>query len=564
VTLFTRTYRATVASPGLQELKVQDARLTLDEGWSPFYQATIVVKRPATLALFAALDPANKPRVTIDLTSSISYGYSDGPFSQRRFIGYITARRSNPREGTVSLNIESRERYLQAFAPLSGVDTTPLALQSSVRNLVTYVVGRAVPGSTAPLDTNTAPVIPYDELTNEWWIVGGTTPFPSGQYLSSPGQAGGYVDVQIGNRALFVFPRRHPAFANWNATRLMVPVKLQGGRRYTFSANVTQNSAQAGSIRDDYARTLSVRFTNDDDTQTWRAVRSPQKTNVVGTQRLSITFTVPIGATKQYLELWNGTSYDNGGGQYIGFSNIMCVEGNGLDTLGRIETYFDGDTGSVTGYTYDWDGDRGNSSSTRKPTIDRPSDMLRWKAGVTAKDFLDPILQGVGLRLWCDELDRWRLTTAGYNQAGVVTARAGQDLYDGSDLASLTATQSDGVPLYADAVILRYRWTDFNGNARERVDQAGPSTYLKPYVLEYDDTPFPGGTPAAYLLARLTRRRRAIDATAAMQLHATPGNDVVIDLGQGETAVGYLDSVTFDMGSDDMTIGSKDLTLTTS
>jgi len=563
VTIFTRTYRATVASPGLQDLKVQDARLTLDEGWSPFYQATIVVKRPATLALFAALDPANKPRVTIDLTSSVSYGYADGPFSQRRFIGYITARRGNPRDGTVSLNIESRERYLQAYAPLSGVDTAPLALQSSVRNLVTYVVGRAVPGSTAPLDTNTASVIPYDDLVNEWWLVGGTPAYPSGQYLGNVGS--GYVDVQLGNRVLFVYPRRHPTFANWNATYAPIALKLQGGRTYTLSALVTQGAVQGGSIRDDGTpRTMSINFTNDDGSQTWRVRRTPQKANAVGSERLSVTFTVPVGATKQTVQLWNGTSYDNGGGQYIGFQNIMITEGTGRNTLGQLEPYFDGDSGSVTGYTYDWDGDRGSSSSSRVATIDRPSDMLRWQAGVTAKDFLDPILQGVGLRLWCDEQDRWRLTTADYTEPGTITAEAGLDLYDGSDLASLTASQSDGVPLYADAVILRYRWTDFNGNARERVSFAGPSSYLKPYVVEYENTPFPGGSPARYLLDRLTRRRRSIDATAAMQLDARPGQQVRIDLGQGERATGYLDSVTFDMGSDDMSIGSKDLTLTTS
>jgi hypothetical protein len=174
--------------------------------------------------------------------------------------------------------------------------------------------------------------------------------------------------------------------------------------------------------------------------------------------------------------------------------------------------------------------------------------------------FLSPILQAVGLRLFCDEQRRWSLVDNSYAVEGIVRVTAGENAYSGTDLMSRTATTPDGAPITTDAVFVHFTWRDkVTGADREKWDIAAPTGYQRPFTVERQDTPYPGPGTAAYLLSRYRARRRTQDVTAAIDLTVTPGQEVAISLPGMDLQSGYVDSVGWTLTADDMTVHSKGL-----
>ena len=521
-------------------LIILDSSITLDEGWAPYGQADLVVKLPSLTMQAALMDLSARPRVILTVETK-AYVYSPGtPSSFRVFEFGVIARQVDVKGGTVSLSLATNESQLQDFAHTGLTPDMGLRpLQRSVRNMVQYVLARALGGSPTVVETNDYDFTTYSSARNLWSYKLGKTSY------TIPAQAAIAV---VGTDVVGVQPN-----GTGNDSFAFVKPGLTPGQTYTMSATISIPAVQQGTLSSRARRLVLVTAIGG----VYRvSAQSSQIPNVAGTsQRVSFTFTVPSNATDQEIRLYAGAESTG----RVNFANIIILEGDGLDEFGNPIGFFDGDTAATTGYTYSWDGDANTSSSTRTPRINRSPEILIWSPGQTAWDLLRPILEASGLRLWCDETNAWHLTTSTYSRTGTVTAAAGDNLYAASDLVSRTASQSSGVPLYVDAVIVRYTWIDEKGNDRERFDVATTSGFIKPYLVERPETPFPGAGAATYLLRRCMRRRRQVPVTRSILMTTNPGQTVVIKLGDGSTLTGYLDAVTFDLGADEMMLRTKDL-----
>jgi len=548
VTTYQRTYSAVLTGGGSAvpaPLMVTDASVTLDEGWAPYAQASIVIKTPPPAVLARLSNLSARPRVVLTITST--------PGGSRSFDLGVMARQVMLGAGTTGVSLASDEAILQDFAHTGltpDLGTRPL--QKSVRQVIQYVMSRAL-GVTSIVEESDFDFTTFYRTQNIWPFIPQPDAdkfMPGVNAIVQPPILGGSFSVQ-------------PQQTSTNDSYANVQLSLSPGRTYTLSLRIGLSIAQVGSLHA-YARRAVVLVT-ESGVERVIALTSAAP-NQQGATYYRITFTMPSNTGTAAIRLYSGGTRQTTGSSNntVSYRDVLVIEGDGIAPDGTLETYFDGSTSPTVAYTYSWDGDPGFSSSTRTPRLNRSPEILIWKPGQTAWDFLSPILESAGLRLWCDELRRWHLTTPSYTVAGTIRAHSGTNLYAGSDLMSRTAQQSSGVPLYIDAVIIRYTWIDDLGNDRERYDVATTSGFSKPYLVERPETPFPGAGAATYLLRRYILRRRQLPVTAAIDLTATPGMGISIKTPDGTLLTGYLDAVTFDLGEDVMPLTAKDLVETIS
>lgn len=147
---------------------------------------------------------------------------------------------------------------------------------------------------------------------------------------------------------------------------------------------------------------------------------------------------------------------------------------------------------------------------------------LVWRPGVTAWEWLNPLLQAASLRLWCDERGTWRLTARESATDGTVTLAADTVL-----TALTTSVRLDNPDEWADAVVIRYEWTDVDGIRHEAIDAAGAQPSRSAIVIDRKAV-YPGPGAAAGILARRQGRGRVMSATARSDYAATPGQVLVV------------------------------------
>jgi hypothetical protein len=177
------------------------------------------------------------------------------------------------------------------------------------------------------------------------------------------------------------------------------------------------------------------------------------------------------------------------------------------------------------------------------------TDAAIWRAGMNAWDFLLELTSAVKLRLFCDELRVWRLVPQAYMVDGVVVGTP-SNVTEGDD-----TIDRDG-DLYADGVVVRYRWTDSSG-AHERIDAAGNPGKL--VTIEVTSA-YPGPGAAAFALNRLRGQGRMQNVTALVDANATPGMELRVSLPGANDQIGRLQAVTFEVGGVLMPIKGRALT----
>lgn len=173
-----------------------------------------------------------------------------------------------------------------------------------------------------------------------------------------------------------------------------------------------------------------------------------------------------------------------------------------------------------------------------------------WQPGVSAWDYLNPILQTAGLRLWCDERRNWRLAVTPTATPGSLTLTATDTIVDSTDDISRDAD-------WYDAAVITYEWTDAEGVQRRAWDVASTPGFSKVASFTYQSA-YPGPGAAASLLARALQRGRTRQVTAVSDYQAAPGMDCTISLATGDTD-GTLTAVTWSFPDNDMTIATRDL-----
>lgn len=261
----------------------------------------------------------------------------------------------------------------------------------------------------------------------------------------------------------------------------------------------------------------------------------------------SADFTPTAGVTSLNVRLVHSTT-SRGSGTTLDISALVVAE-----TTGWPGAYFDGSTATDAYYSYAWDGTVNASVSHRIRLDARDQKLLYQDPGVKDWDFLRPILQASGLRLFCDEQRVWRLVNpTTYLPAGTLTL---SDPKRGSDRISRESGD------WVNAVVVKYTWIDDDGLQQVAYDAAysGLGDVL---LLVENNSRYPGPGAAAVILARYTGRGRVQDITALPELAATPGMALSTTLPNTPDQLGYVSKVQWSIGDNDaieMSITARDL-----
>jgi hypothetical protein len=524
-------------------LQMLTGSIDMDESMSPFVGGNITVAHPgpAVLALMNPVPGQKPPQVSILAKRS--------PGGQLPVTLSIQARQVVVETGEVGINLVNNEALVQDYSPSASIDYA--SMQGSVRNICQAVLTRALGATTSVgLASGTDPSFTtYRDVQN--LIPGGSFEVSSGVW--------GAVRADLSISTAWAQQGSYSLRMKPNATGAayaMLPVSLSVGSQYTMTAYIRTTAAQTGTLDADARRLRAVALVNGVEVIFARSNQAPNTANT--TTKLTMTFTVPAGSADTQVRLMNGAT--NAADNSVYFDCVMLVEGDGTDTDGTPLAYFDGNTADTTAYNYDWTDVAGLSTSTRTALVNRSPDALIWQPGTNGIAFLQPILQATGRRLFQDLDGIWRMADNNYRVPGQVRIGPGYGLYSVTDLVSRTATQTDGLPLFADAVILNYVWTE-SGTGKEKAasDIAGPTNYTRPYMPETIQAPFPGPGRAAYMLSRLQARQRQLQVRGTTNYAARPGQEAVITTADGGVTTGYVDAVIWDLGDDSMQVVTKGL-----
>lgn len=177
-----------------------------------------------------------------------------------------------------------------------------------------------------------------------------------------------------------------------------------------------------------------------------------------------------------------------------------------------------------------------------------------WLPGVTAWDFLSPILQQAGLRLWCDGFRIWHL------EERIVSSAGGnvQLSYLGTVTGATDDISRDGNDWY-DAVQVTYKWTDSWGIQQVAYDFASLSGWSKALAIEYSDTPYPGPGAAQRVLDRALGRGRVLTVRAVSDYSVEPAASATVTLDGTPVQTGYVSSVEWAFPDAEMTVKTRGL-----
>lgn len=539
------------ADPQTYPLAVVDGTVTLDEGVQPYMTVGLDISRPAASVL-ALLDPALSPRLVLTATDTPVPIWSSVPVvvdpTIRTFNGLVRSRTVDHANDTVSVTFVSDDVLLQddklvATAP----DTSNLARQGSVRAIAQYCVTHAGGGAIAAgaADADFTSLSPASNLMPNGSIENGTTGWASSGFTVARSSARAFVGASSLQATATAAGSQNVNAAGATNTGPGV----NAGTRYTFAVYVYSNTV---------ARTIGVRmrYYSSANANLGETV-GPTVTSRVGAwTRITVSAVAPANSSFAY-------PYITFAGVAVGEVHFLdaatLFEGTGLDTDGVTPIgYFDGDTPGTANYGYAWTGAARNSASTRTPVFDRDPDNLTWQPGDSAWDFLSPILTQAGLRLFCDETRTWRLVDNNYNPDGLVTLGTGNNLYEASDSTDRDATAVDGSPLFIDSALVKYTWTDRFGNSQTRYDAFSLPGAKSSHLFEVN-RPYPGPGAALYIVTRNNGRGHALGLTVRQDWSVTPSQQVVATLPETESQVGYVSSVSWGLGSDDMAVFTRGL-----
>jgi len=176
--------------------------------------------------------------------------------------------------------------------------------------------------------------------------------------------------------------------------------------------------------------------------------------------------------------------------------------------------------------------------------------------GMNVWETLEPVVQQAGRRLYNDEERLWRLVPASRNDPTVQVWLGREavitELEDSIDLDA---------DLWADAVVIRYEWTDLAGERQQATDVA-PANYdgnglTRVRVLDYE-SPYPGPGAAQHVLNRAQAQGHQLVPEAVNQYQARPGARVIVVRPDGWMA-GFISAVTFSFDDNRMRITPREL-----
>lgn len=180
--------------------------------------------------------------------------------------------------------------------------------------------------------------------------------------------------------------------------------------------------------------------------------------------------------------------------------------------------------------------------------------LQRLAPGMEIWGTLEPFVQQSGLRLYCDEDRVWRLVPGDATSTNLL--RLGDDSVVVGPIDDTIDRDAD---VWADGVVIIYRWKDSAGDQQEAFDAETivyPPTKVK--VMEYA-APYPGAGAADHVLTRAQARGHQLDTRAVNNYLARPGQQFVTPIEDGTLQGGHIVSVVWSIDDDRMTITPRDL-----
>lgn len=465
------------------------------------------------------------------------------PKDTRTFDMALLSREVSHDSRSVDLELATDEALLMNYATLTD-NYQPMQRQDSLRSIINYVLGRAIPG--AQLQTTGAADRPFKVLADA------TNMLTDPRYARTP--EGGYG---VANASTLVDTTWTGAENVWgvhlynpSSTDAFLELRnadmaygMQTGRTYTFSATGSVRSAVGGSENTSRSRRLVVVALVPGGYIDLAA--SPLvSTTVNADTRVSVTFTVPNNATQVWVRAYHGHTQGTITWRAFRLSETHKYSGP------HNSDYFDGARPATAEYSYQWSNAADASASRRFALIDRAPDLLVWRAGESAWDFLETLKNAAGLRLFCDEQRRWWLVnSADFDVPGRVSVRADNTI-EGSDTVDAAGDSA------AQGVIARFSWRDLEGNQKTKDDVAGNAG--RALLVEFD-RPYPGPGTAAAILTRRAGQGRTQDVTVLSDLSVTPGQEISITLPGTENQLGTLQSAQWDLSEGTMRLESTGL-----
>lgn len=544
--------RSTVtASIGLVDLDVLSLRLSLDEQATPYVRGELVCQLtdPA-----GELDPRDDLRISIAIHQE--WEQPTHADQDRTFDLAVTARRKDTVQGTVTFKVASTEAKLLLNGDTTGqsdfyqVSTQPYMLRTLLNAVLAEYGAGPLQAGAADDDITillaSTNLVPNGNVRTAigGWDNGGAT----GTTTRQTGLVGGPVPgVTTFIRCAFtansgngVGGPRGPAPASAEAPA--VGPLTEYGVSVWVRANVAKK-IRLGVVWYDAAG-AAIGATSYMPTLTEPTLVANTWTQVIA------KFTSPALAVKCRLLLQPDAA-------------VQWVNTNTFDALGwSLEEYpdwpddlagwpphgFDGATAADTYYTYAWDGTASASSSHRTPLFERDFDSTLVRAGQPIWDFINPLVKAAGLRLFCDEQDRWWLVDP------LTYTVAGTTIVDDDN----AFTAEDDIDLeigdWADQVVVTYRWIGTDGAQHEQIAQAFVVSppLVRMLAFEFSDTPYPGPGAAQAILDRAQLRGRVLSHDTLLDLDASPARAITSDISEAPASLDdVISSVEFTWSEDE-------------
>lgn len=519
MTVSTHVYSARVM-PGNKPLGAVAGSITLDSAGFPHVTGDVSFSMPDAAQL-ALLDPRQSARVEVTATR-------DGGTPRVFDLGIreVTPDRA---AGTVRVSLASDEALLSDFSRLAD-DRTPRTHETSLRAVCNYVLGKI--GAALQADTTDANVTAYWAVTNlvtnssievntDGWTAGTNASALSREpvsYLSSwglrwaTGAAGvSYADYAAGSG-----------------------VRVTAGRWYVLSGYMISAVASTCHAR--------VHFKNDQGVTIAMVNGAAAAVDGSGWSRPYVIVQAPPGATSVSVHFgFQATA----GGQNSYVDAVMFYEGN------ELIPYYDGSTPDDARYDYSWSAAAHASSATRTPVLERTPESLIWRAGVSAMEFLHPLIKAAGLRLVCDEQRRWTLRDAAFVADGVQTYRYAANIEAATE--KLSRASED----WFDAAVYEYIWTDRDGIEQRRIDAFALTATPTKTTRREVRTPYPGPGAAENIVRRAQGRGRAVTVTAVPMWTERADQLLSILLDGTPIQTGLAASVEWSLDDDTVTVTAR-------
>lgn len=535
----THEYTAVIIGTPDVPIDLTGGTVTLDVATSPHVQGTLQLGK-VDATLLAMLDPRQSPppRVRIDVNATFPTDTQTRSFD-------LTVRgwRRDQETGQPLLSLSSDEALLEDAKPLYD-PLSAFLYQDSLRDLVNYAMDLVAPGTaleaTPAID---ADVSVYSDRTNLVMNPTAGTNLTGWAFVGAGTFARQTGETWVTNTAGTAFEIIGPA----SGTGGYIEYVWSGGderpfagRTFRFSALVRPVTGMPAPIANS-----AVMYVY------WRTVGGPFKSRNDGgfttpgtsrQRRLTITF--PDDVDYVVLRLHHGYASPLN----VRWADVRAIESS-VDN--QDWEYFDGASVDTAGYEYEWEGTAHASFSIRTALIDREPESLVWKAGISAMEYLRPIVQAAGMRLVCDEQRKFTLRDATYTAAGTPSIAYAVNLLSGLE----TVDRDDDI--WCDACVVRYIWDTEDGRTLERVDRYPTSGTPSRVRYIERDSPWPGAGFAQHIVERAQAQGRMATTTTVADWAVTTEQLATFTLHEAPSLTGKLERVEFDLNTDEMTVNAR-------